>query len=336
MSEILPALIGFVIPSIWLLIQLRWHIRIQRWYYTNINDPYGLAVPSLLIIVLPFILSYLVQNQKLISIALADVSGSPLAIIFTSSLTAIGIYIVNSKINQAKDRKELESIAKMTFIYLNNEASEIQNCINTLQEVIKMGVEQNSILELTTQTQTSLSLLRLKTVGSEKQIINSLIDRTSSLPDYMFYRITWYFKAVSVLIYLLRQIEALYPEPLENDELTTEDEPYRVYSYEQKIEEIDQDSEDINACNLSIANLYSGLLKNAYESAVLAFLHSIIIRLHIQNEIYEMYPEFFTIDIWQGMIDDLVVYCQELSGFGNDSTVKFIKSDLEFFLGIAI
>ena len=292
-------------------------------------------MPSLLMIVFPFILSYLVQNQKLISIFLADVSGSPLAILFTSSLTAIGIYTVNSKINQAKDRKELESVAKMTFIYLNNEASEIQNCINTLQEVIKMGVEQNSILELTIQTQASLSLLRLKTVGSEKQIINSLIDRTSSLPDYLFYRITWYFKAVSILIYLLGQIESLYPEPLEKDELTAEDESYRVYSYEQKLKEmeIDQDSEDIDAYKLSIASLYSGWLENAYESAVLALLHSTIIRLYIQNQIYQ---ESFTIDIWQGMIDDLVVYCQELSGFGNDSTVKFIKSDLEFFLGIAI
>lgn len=58
-SDLIAPTLGFLLPAAWIAYKLHWLEKISKYYNSKINDKYGIVIPAVLCLVLPFIFMYL-------------------------------------------------------------------------------------------------------------------------------------------------------------------------------------------------------------------------------------------------------------------------------------
>ncbi len=79
-QNILPAIIGFIIGAFWMIYKLGWF----KWI--KINDKYGIIIPTLMTLTLPFIFTYIFDLIKNL-----DSPGNWIALLI--NLAPLGIFL---------------------------------------------------------------------------------------------------------------------------------------------------------------------------------------------------------------------------------------------------
>jgi len=119
-SNNLAAAIGFLVGVTWIAYKLNWFGKIAEWYSNKIKDPYGIVVPALMTMLLPFIFTYF-SKDKIPEI---------LRIILPLATFALG-----QNFQFYKDVKQKEEAWKFYFeAELFNIVSSLNQCVSRLDD----------------------------------------------------------------------------------------------------------------------------------------------------------------------------------------------------------